>query len=815
MPLGLLDSSSAKLWSAQSAPAPRAPAGTALLEEALRFRLPGEPTVSASPSGVVVPKSEPDTTTVAAAEAVMLRGTDIAAADPVEAGTLASAGPQDAPAEHPPAPAPATVAAFAVQLSAPPLKTVVAPTAAAPAPAAPSRQPLRAGESRPIEAMLLPTASADIGSADISSSTGHPGEPRLAVRDADAPEGDEGSITPGDVPSADIPAPVADVTAASPVAALVPPDTRSATTFAGGSTDAPVSRSSPSVAILDAAASAGSATRTRSRVGSEAPAAASALSAPPRQGSPDLGAIGASVAPVASVEGASPGIAPPQWTSAIAAPAPPSAGLATVTSAVPSDVAIPAGTQPVSPGIARTPVRLPSGPEIRVADGTALVSPAATGFGPAKPTAASPVAEVAQSAPSVSVAAQAHAGLRKSQTTGGAPPLPTSTVPPIPVVRVAGTPAPSSGPTAVEAAAPLGQTTMPAVPEKAQAAPMTSVPSGPVNSTPSASDDPLPTAPTIAGPVPAGLAPVVTATESVEAAGAAPAPTATLLASTVAGPVSIGASRVAAAAPIAKPLVVAAGRVAPPAAERADDTAAISASPSRSTAAGTQRSRLVTESAQEASAQSEGSVTAGAAAMPSFGEHLSKLAIDSIAASSVAADTIPQTGHGLLAAPTPIAHAAGIAASAAQAHMLANPVPVASVPVEIGLRSLAGVSRFDIRLDPEDLGQIEVRLDIGEEGRLRAHIVVERPEALLSLQREAPQLERALEQAGFKTGDDGVSMSLRQQGQDGASGRREDGRESPPSSSSSRASEPERAGEPAPPRNRYALSRASGVDRHI
>lgn len=90
-------------------------------------------------------------------------------------------------------------------------------------------------------------------------------------------------------------------------------------------------------------------------------------------------------------------------------------------------------------------------------------------------------------------------------------------------------------------------------------------------------------------------------------------------------------------------------------------------------------------------------------------------------------------------------------------------VPLGAVPFEIGLKSLNGVNSFTIRLDPVELGRVDVSLDI-EDGEVTARLVVERPETLALLQRDARSLERAFEQAGLRTTDASVQMSLRDNG---------------------------------------------------
>ncbi|WID99428.1 flagellar hook-length control protein FliK [Bosea vestrisii] len=83
------------------------------------------------------------------------------------------------------------------------------------------------------------------------------------------------------------------------------------------------------------------------------------------------------------------------------------------------------------------------------------------------------------------------------------------------------------------------------------------------------------------------------------------------------------------------------------------------------------------------------------------------------------------------------------------------------MPVEIGARALAGNKRFDIRLDPAELGRIDVTLEISDKGEVSAKLTVDRVETLHMLQRDARTLERAFEQAGLKPSEGGIDMSLR------------------------------------------------------
>lgn len=91
-------------------------------------------------------------------------------------------------------------------------------------------------------------------------------------------------------------------------------------------------------------------------------------------------------------------------------------------------------------------------------------------------------------------------------------------------------------------------------------------------------------------------------------------------------------------------------------------------------------------------------------------------------------------------------------------------VPVQGLAVHIAQQAQNGARRFDIRMDPPELGRIEVRLDVARDGQVTTHLVVERSETLDLLQRDARSLERALQDAGLNTSEDGMKFSLKDQG---------------------------------------------------
>jgi flagellar hook-length control protein FliK len=121
------------------------------------------------------------------------------------------------------------------------------------------------------------------------------------------------------------------------------------------------------------------------------------------------------------------------------------------------------------------------------------------------------------------------------------------------------------------------------------------------------------------------------------------------------------------------------------------------------------------------------------------------------------------------ASPQPAAPALNITATAATAgaatanNMTPNAVPLDGVAVEIATQSQNGKSSFEIRLDPRELGRIDVRLEMDKDGNVTTKMTVERPETLDLLKRDAANIERALQQAGLKTSDNAMEFSLRDQ----------------------------------------------------
>jgi flagellar hook-length control protein FliK len=105
----------------------------------------------------------------------------------------------------------------------------------------------------------------------------------------------------------------------------------------------------------------------------------------------------------------------------------------------------------------------------------------------------------------------------------------------------------------------------------------------------------------------------------------------------------------------------------------------------------------------------------------------------------------------------------------AQPHDTAPNLP--ALAVDIVAKSQSGAKQFDIRLDPPELGRVEVRLSIDATGKASAHLSADQPQTLSLLQKDASVLTRALRDAGLDVSQNGLNFSLRQQsGQDSGAG---------------------------------------------
>ena len=116
-------------------------------------------------------------------------------------------------------------------------------------------------------------------------------------------------------------------------------------------------------------------------------------------------------------------------------------------------------------------------------------------------------------------------------------------------------------------------------------------------------------------------------------------------------------------------------------------------------------------------------------------------------------------------------------ASRAEATAQGRPGALASTAVGQVAMKRAGTAadgggRVTIRLNPEELGKVDVKLEFARDGSVRAQISAERPETLEMLQRDARVLDKALQEAGLKTDQNSLQFNL--QGGNGQPAGRDD-----------------------------------------
>jgi flagellar hook-length control protein FliK len=93
-------------------------------------------------------------------------------------------------------------------------------------------------------------------------------------------------------------------------------------------------------------------------------------------------------------------------------------------------------------------------------------------------------------------------------------------------------------------------------------------------------------------------------------------------------------------------------------------------------------------------------------------------------------------------------------------------LPTQQLALTVATEARAGTRRFEIRLDPPEMGRIDVKLEMQADGSIRSMMTVERPDTYDALNRDARQLERLLTQSGLKLGEGGLQLSMGDTGND-------------------------------------------------
>ncbi len=98
------------------------------------------------------------------------------------------------------------------------------------------------------------------------------------------------------------------------------------------------------------------------------------------------------------------------------------------------------------------------------------------------------------------------------------------------------------------------------------------------------------------------------------------------------------------------------------------------------------------------------------------------------------------------------------------------PPHIISQQVTVNIQRAIGANndRINIQLRPQELGRIDIAMEMGKDGRLSAIITVERPETLEMLKSDVKNLIQSLNNAGIETEQNNLSFNLKNNNENGA-----------------------------------------------
>ena len=288
-----------------------------------------------------------------------------------------------------------------------------------------------------------------------------------------------------------------------------------------------------------------------------------------------------------------------------------------------------------------------------------------------------------------------------------------------------------------------------------------------------ASSQPLspPPAPSAPGKADAGTTP---ATTSGGAAGKTATATATITANAgpqAASPTTLDAAAITTTVAASQPVTPKTGqaKAEAPASDGSANNPTSTTAPADQGQTGVTPQTLATAKPETANVALQGTTADAATPAPVTSSHDHATAANAVThASADSAGANPEAGafQPQFNSTAALSSASNLTATAATSAA----VPLGGVALEIVANVKSGKSSFEIRLDPADLGRIDVRVQIDQNGQVTSHLTVEKPETLSMLRQDAPQLQQALTDAGLKTDSGGLQFSLRDQSSSGQNG---------------------------------------------
>ena len=96
-------------------------------------------------------------------------------------------------------------------------------------------------------------------------------------------------------------------------------------------------------------------------------------------------------------------------------------------------------------------------------------------------------------------------------------------------------------------------------------------------------------------------------------------------------------------------------------------------------------------------------------------------------------------------------------------------LPASTIAIQMARNLQKGVDRFEIRLDPPEMGRIDVKMEVNKDGHVSAHLMADKQDTLDLLQRDQRALQQALQNAGLDADNSSLSFSLRDETPNGGS----------------------------------------------
>lgn len=157
------------------------------------------------------------------------------------------------------------------------------------------------------------------------------------------------------------------------------------------------------------------------------------------------------------------------------------------------------------------------------------------------------------------------------------------------------------------------------------------------------------------------------------------------------------------------------------------------------------------KTADDASATTQTSQTASQTQVQSSAQSLTQMQ----------AQVVPQNDSGVRFTPTPPTAQETVQTYSMSSHTAEN---IAALSAQISRRLGSKSTNFDMELRPAGMGKVDVKLEIGHDGKLTAQLSFDSPMAESEFKGRQDDLRRQLEQAGFQMDDASLNFASSDQG---------------------------------------------------